>query len=170
MSASTPNDPAPHLAPQPSGRTAQAPVQRPDEMAGAASHLLLRAGELVCALPLVSVRRVLRALTVHPLPGASPELKGLCEFAGEPLPVLDLARLVRAPKGAIPAFPVTVVAWVGPPEARELVGFAADAALDVVHVPASSVVGGDGLFIRGEAVVHGRVVRVLDLAALGREE
>jgi chemotaxis signal transduction protein len=36
-----------------------------------ASHLLVRAGEYVCALPLASVRRVVRALTVHPLPGAT---------------------------------------------------------------------------------------------------
>ena len=40
------------------------------------SHLLVQAGEYVCALPLVSVRRVVRSLTVHPLPGSAPELEG----------------------------------------------------------------------------------------------
>jgi chemotaxis signal transduction protein len=133
------------------------------------NHLLVRAGEYVCALPLGSVRRIVRALTVHPLPGASPELCGLAEFAGEPMPVLDLARLVGAPPGAGAAHPVTVVVWTGPPETRAMAGLEADAALEVTDIPPGSLVGGDGGLIRGEAGVGGRVVRVLDLEALGRE-
>ena len=139
-----------------------------------ATHLLVRAGEYVCALPLGAVRQVLRSLPLHPLPGSAPELKGLAEFAGDPLPVLDLARLARAPQGANPTFPVTVVAWAGPPESRELVGLAADAALDVAALPAAAVVpaapgsGGDGGLVAGEAIVAGQVVRVINLQALGQ--
>ena len=133
----------------------------------AGSHLLVQAGEYVCALPLRSVRRVLRALTVHPLPGATDELKGLAEFGGEPLPVLELARLIGAPPGAKPAHPVTIVVWVGPQDARELVGLAADAALEVSEVQLTSVVAGEGGFILGEALVDGAVVRVVNLEALG---
>ena len=44
------------------------------------THLLVRAGEYACALPLAQVRRVVRSLTVHPLPGAAGELEGLAEF------------------------------------------------------------------------------------------
>jgi chemotaxis signal transduction protein len=133
------------------------------------THLLVRAGEYACALPLAAVRRVVRALTVHPLPGAAGELEGLAEFGGEPLPVLNLARLVNASPGANPSYPVTVVIWVGPAEAREMIGFAADAALEVVHVPPESIVaGGDGGFLQGEAAVGGEVVRILNLEALGR--
>ena len=134
-----------------------------------ASHLLVRAGEYVCALPLVSVRRVVRSLTVHPLPGSAPELEGLAEFGGEPLPVLNLARMVNAAPGANPSYPVTVVVWAGPADAREIMGFAVDAALEVADVPSSSVVAGGGGFLLGEAPVAGRVVRVLNLEALGRE-
>ncbi len=133
-----------------------------------ATHLLVRAGEYVCALPLGAVRRVLRSLPLYPLPGSAPELRGLAEFAGDPLPVLDLARLARAPQGANPTFPVTVVAWAGPPGSRELVGLAADAALEVAHLPADSVAGGDGALVAGEALVSGQVVRVIDLQALGQ--
>jgi chemotaxis signal transduction protein len=140
----------------------------PPAEAPAASHLLVRSGEYLCALPLGAVRRVVRALTVYPLPGAAPELKGLAEYGGDPLPVLDLARLVRAPQGANPSFPVTIVVWAGPREASELVGLAADAAVEVATVPAAAVVSGDGGFVRGEAVIDGRVVRVLDLESLGR--
>ena len=48
-------------------------------------------------------------------------------------------------------------------------GLAADAALEVVHVPADSIVAGDGGLLLGEAPVGGAVVRVLNLEALGRE-
>jgi purine-binding chemotaxis protein CheW len=133
------------------------------------THLLVRAGDYACALPLASVRRVVRAVTVHPLPGAAGELEGLAEFGGEPLPVLNLGRLIGAPPGANPAYPVTVVVWVGPAAAREMVGLAADAALEVVHVPPAAVVAGDGGLLLGEAPVGGEVVRVLNLEALGRE-
>jgi chemotaxis signal transduction protein len=133
------------------------------------SHLLVQAGEYVCALPLVSVRRVLRALPIHPLPGSAPELEGLAEFGGEPLPVLNLARMVNAAPGANPAYPVTIVVWTGPSDARELMGLAADAALEVVDLPTGSVVVGDGGFLVGEAPVAGKVVRVINLEALGQE-
>ena len=149
--------------------SAEANDAAPRSGLSAGSHLLVQAGEYVCALPLRSVRRVLRALLVHPLPGATPELKGLAEFAGEPLPILDLARLVGAPAGANPIYPVTIVAWAGPDDAREVIGLAADAALEVAEVSLASVVGGDGGFILGEAPVGNQVVRVLDLEALGRE-
>lgn len=143
------------------------PERRRSSCVGGGSHLLVRAGDQVCALPLGAVRRVVRSLAIHPLPGAAPELCGLAEFAGEPLPVLDLARLVGAPRGATPAFPVTVVVWTGPPQAREMVGLAADAALEVVEVSPEAVVGSAAGFLAGDASVAGEVVRVLDLAALG---
>lgn len=136
--------------------------------APAVAHLLVRAGEAVCALPLGNVRRVVKALAVHRLPGSAPELLGLAEYAGEPLAVLDLARLVGAAAGATPASPVTVVAAAGPREARELIGLAADAALEVVALPSDAVVGGDGGVTAGEAEVAGEVVRVVDLEALGK--
>jgi chemotaxis signal transduction protein len=131
------------------------------------AHLLARAGEVVCALPLDAVRRVVKALPVHPLPGSAGELTGLAEFAGEPLPVLDLARLVGAAPGANPAYPVTIIAWAGPDDARELVGLNADTALEVVAMEADAVVMVEGGVTAGEVSLGDEVVRVLDLVALG---
>jgi len=133
---------------------------------GALRALLVEAGEHLCAVPVHQVVRVVRALLVHPLPGASPELLGLAEFTGEPIPVLDLARLVAAPPGARPAAPVTVVAWAGPPGAREMVGLAADSALEIAEIAPAEVVTASGSLC-GEASVGGRPVRVLNLEALG---
>ncbi len=129
--------------------------------------LLVAAGEVLCAIPVGQVRGVVRALPVHPLPGAAPELLGLAEFTGEPISVLDLGRLVNAPAGARPAVPVTVVAWAGPPDARELVGLAADAALEIVEVPPAEATAADPGLVRGEITLGGRAVRVLDLETLG---
>ena len=141
----------------------------PTSGTGAASlrALLVETGEYLCALPINRVRQVVRALPIHPLPGATPELLGLAEFAGEPIPVLDLGRLVGAPTGARPANPVTVVVWAGPPDTRELVGLAADTALEIVEIaPAEVAAAGPG-FVGGELALDGRAACVLNLEALG---
>ncbi len=131
-------------------------------------YLLVQAGVDRCALPLARVRRIVRELQVTPLAGASPELKGLAEFGGEPLPVLDLARLVGATPGPTPLYPVTVIGWAGPEAGRELVGLAVDSVIEVVELAADAVVaGGDGV-VRGDAVLGESDVRVVSLAALGR--
>jgi purine-binding chemotaxis protein CheW len=131
--------------------------------------LLLQAGDYFCALPLNQIRRVVRGVNIHPLPGAAPELLGLTEASGEPLLVLDLGRLVGAPPGAQPAFPVTVIAWAGPPQAREVVGLACDAALQIVQVTTETMTASNQGVVCGDATVEGRPVRVLDLERLGAE-
>ena len=134
---------------------------------GAFRALLVAAGESLCAIPVDQVRRVVRALPVHPLPGASGQLLGLAAFTGEPIPVLDLGRLLDAPPGGRPAAPVTVLAWTGSAGSRELVGLAADAALEIVEIASGEVVSpGTGLLF-GEATVAGRTVRLMNLEMLG---
>jgi chemotaxis signal transduction protein len=142
----------------------------PGSGAGAASFraLLLETGEFLCALPIGRVRQVVRALQVHPSPGTAAGFLGLAEFAGEPIPVLDLGRLVGAPTGARPARPVTVIAWAGPAGDRQLVGLAADAALEIVEVAADVAGSGRAGVIGRQPPAGGRAVRVLDMEALGR--
>jgi chemotaxis signal transduction protein len=129
-----------------------------------AAHLLVRVGETTAALPAAAVRRVVRSLRLHPLPGAGEGLLGLAEFAGEPLAVLDLARLMGAAglAGATPA--VTVVTWIGTAGDRELVGLAVDEALEVAELDAAVAAAGAGELLFGE-----RPVQLLDLERLGEE-
>lgn len=125
-----------------------------------AEHLLVRLGETVAALPARDVRRVLRAVKVHPMSGAGEGLLGLAEFAGEPLVVLDLARLAGVETPAGPPPPVTVVAWIGPEAEREIVGLAVDEALEVTALDGAAIAG-------GEALVGGVPVRLIDLERIG---
>lgn len=128
--------------------------------------LLVQAGDRLCALPLGRVRRVVRALTVRPLPGSAPELLGLAEFGGEPLPVFDLASLVGAAPGAGAASPVTVVVLAGPDGTTELAGLAAGAAVDIADVaPLAAADGGPAPV--GRALAGDRPVSVFDLASFG---
>jgi chemotaxis signal transduction protein len=125
--------------------------------------LLVRAGDALCALPLHQVRRVVRALTVHALPGSSAELLGLAEFAGEPLPVLELATLAGGAAPAAGAARVTVVARLGRGDAAETVGLHAEEALEIVELaPPSGATRG---VVAGEALAGERRVAMLDLAA-----
>ena len=141
----------------------------PTSGTGAASFraLLVATGEYLCALPINQVRRVVRALPTHPLAGGFPRAARPRRVRGEPIPVLDLGRLVGAPPSGRPANPVTVVVLAGPPNARELVGLAADAALEIVEIaPADVAVTGPGL-VAGEVALGGRPACLLDLEALG---
>jgi len=131
-------------------------------------YLMVQVGEDLCLVPLDRIRRIVRDLDVTPLPGTTAELKGLAEFGGEPLPVLDLGQLVKAAPGPHPPYSVTVIAYAGPVEARELIGMAVDAVLEVVTVPADVIAGGGEGVVRGEALLGERQVRVVSLAALGR--
>jgi chemotaxis signal transduction protein len=135
--------------------------------AGEHRYLLIEAGDDRCILPLDRVRRIVRELQVTPLPGASNELKGLAEFGGEPLPVLDFPRVIGAAPGPNPAYPVTVIAWAGPEGARELVGLQVDAVLEVVSVAADAIVSGGEGIVRGDVSLRDRPVRVISLSALG---
>ncbi len=127
-------------------------------------HLLVRSGETLCALPLGQVRRVVKAVAVHALPGASAELLGLAEFAGEPLPVLDLGRLVGAVGEPSSGAAVTVVARIGRADPPEIVGLQADEALEILDLAAGATAPRRGLVV-GEILNAGRRITMLDLEA-----
>jgi hypothetical protein len=78
--------------------------------------------------------------------------------------VLDLGRMLglEAAGGTTPS--VTVVAWVGAPAERELVGLAVDEALEVADLEVAAAIAGGG-----ELLVGDRPVRLIDLERLGEE-
>jgi len=56
--------------------------------------LLCRVQALRCALPVDCVLETMRLLPVDPLPGTPPFLLGLSLIRGQPVPVVDAARLL----------------------------------------------------------------------------
>lgn len=132
-------------------------------------YLVLQAGQVRCAVPVHQVRRVVRAVPVYALPGSTQDLLGLAEIEGEPIPVLDLARLIQAPPGGTPACPVYIIAETGSSNRRERIALAADAAEEIVMLPPGGLAGPAAGLIQGEAVAGGQPVRVLNLAALEEE-
>src|SRR6185295_1225682 len=60
--------------------------------------LLIQARTRICALPLDHVTETLRPLPIQPVPVAPPFILGLSVIRGEPVPVVDLGRLMGFPE------------------------------------------------------------------------
>jgi purine-binding chemotaxis protein CheW len=59
--------------------------------------LVVRTADRVCALPLAIVDEIMRPLPTDPLPDVPRFVRGLAVIRGNPVPVLDLGRLLGEP-------------------------------------------------------------------------
>lgn len=125
------------------------------------AYVRLRSGDEHYALPVAETLEVIELGAVEAVPGAPDAVLGVRAVRGQPLPVFDLARLVR---GA-PSTPGQIVVTQ---YRTGTVGLAVDEVLDVTALPSDrSDVDADA--IRSSVLVEGTLVGVLDLeAALGR--
>jgi len=69
--------------------------------------LVVRAGGRTCAIPLASVVETMRSLPARPIAGVPPYVLGVALVRGEPLPVVDVERLLggEAAPRLVPAAP-----------------------------------------------------------------
>lgn len=58
------------------------------------SSLVVRAGQIFCAIPIADVVETMRATAVAALPGTPSYIAGVSIVRGEPVPVVDLAALL----------------------------------------------------------------------------
>jgi len=132
--------------------------------------LLVRSGGVFCALPANHVRRVVRGLTCHPVPGGQPHLLGLAHYGGEPLAVLDILALVSggAPRANNRA---TVILGREQRGERTVLGLAVDEALRIAAITEFSNLqpGGDGL-LQGTATLEIGAVKLLNTSVLFADE
>ena len=132
--------------------------------------LLVRSGGVYCALPANQVRRVVRGLACHPVPGGQPHLLGLAQYGGEPLAVLDILALVSggAPRANNRA---TVILGREKRGARTVLGLAVDEALRIAAMAEFSEVepGDDGL-LQGTATIDHGAVKILNTSVLFADE
>jgi len=124
----------------------------------------------LCALPAAQVRRVVRGLTCHPVPGGQPHLLGLAQYGGEPLAVLDILALVSggAPRANNRA---TVILGRENRGARTVLGLAVDEALRVAAMSEfSEVEPGDGGLLEGTATFADGAIKLLNTTVLFADE
>lgn len=98
-------------------------------------HLLIRIGAETYGLPLAAVREIASfPAKLSRVPGAPPDLLGVMNLRGRPMPVLDAARRFGAERGV--GRRVVVLAARG-----EQAAFAVDADMTIVDIDAASLFG-----------------------------
>ncbi|MDR7037558.1 MULTISPECIES: chemotaxis protein CheW [Methylobacterium] len=137
----------------------------------ASSYLLLDVAGQTCALPREAVREVLPLPDLFQPPSGGSWLAGFLNLGGNPVPVIDLARLfgLRAGRADPGLYAHLVLAADG---SRALL---VDRASDLVGVPAEAVRAVEpGQTLNGcveaEITVRGRLVHALSLARILTEE
>ncbi len=126
--------------------------------------LVVRAGGCRLALPVASLRRIVRDLQVFPLPGAEPRFAGLAQLGGEPLPVMDLGVLIGAAERTVAPNRLAVVVGIAGEAGEQLLGLAVDEAIEV-----KATVPGEQSAAAGRVWVEGEELRLFDPMELRRE-
>lgn len=103
-----------------------------------------------------SVREIVRAVTIVPLPGAPAVVEGVVNARGKIVPVLDIRGRFGLRAKALELADHLILAWAGP----RFVALRADRALDVVRVPSIEIEACEGL-VKGAHHVAG-VARLPD--------
>lgn len=106
--------------------------------------LVVRAGGRRLGLPARLVRRVVRQLTVYPIPGSAPRFAGLAQLGGEPVPVVDLAVEIGTAEPTAAPTRLAVVVEIAGAGGPVPLALAVDDAVDIVT-------GRDGTQDGGEA-------------------
>jgi purine-binding chemotaxis protein CheW len=99
----------------------------------AESALLCQVGALVCGLPLSHIVETMRPLSLSPFEGMPPFVSGLSVIRGQPVPVVDLGRLLGDEKGARPE------RWVLTRAEGRQVALAVEQVIGVRSLPASAL-------------------------------
>ncbi len=130
--------------------------------------LLIRSGEQRLLIPSERVVRILSSLRVNPLPGAAPEVMGLAQVEGEPLAVIDLARMIGGVPLAGTWVRTALELRVGPEDREEVIGLGVDKVVKLVGVEAVSTadVCTQGFF-QASTIVEGETALIVDLEKLG---
>ncbi len=95
------------------------------------SHLVVRAGRSLLALPSTEILRVLRGMPIYPAPGVSRHVLGLSRFGGEALVVYTLESLAGLQELPWSSSLTLLVIH----RKQEKVGVAVREAIEVVELP-----------------------------------
>jgi purine-binding chemotaxis protein CheW len=123
------------------------------------SHVRLRVGSELYALPVENVLEVAELGEMSAVPGAEAVVLGVRNLHGQVLPVFDLAR-VLASVGEATARRVVVAEHAG-----RLAGLAVDEVTDVSPLPAA-IEEADAEYLSGALLEDGRLLGIIDVDRL----
>ena len=130
-------------------------------------------GDQSLGIDIMAVREIRAWSLATPLPNVPPYVRGVVNLRGTVLPVIDLRMRLGLGQTDPSQRHVIIVVMIG----DQLQGLIVDAVNDIVTVADADlqpppVIGGEatGGFLEGLVPVDGRMVMVLDLAALAVEE
>lgn len=131
--------------------------------------LSFRVGEHEYSVDIMSVREIRGWTRATPLPHSAPFMRGVINLRGAVLPIVDLA--CRLDLGATETTERNVIIVV---QVRgRSIGLLVDAVSDILSIPRSELQAppdmlsdASNCFVRSLTVVEGRMLRILDLAAV----
>lgn len=104
--------------------------------------LIFSLSGLRCALPIVSIKRILRAVEISPLPQAPEIVMGLINVQGHVIPVLNIRRLFHLPEIEVNLNDQIVIACT---ETRH-VAILVDCAIAVAEYDVQDIIPSEELF------------------------
>jgi len=103
--------------------------------------LVFELDRLRLALPVVSVREVVRAVAIAPLPHAPPIVEGVINARGTLVPVFDLRRRFDLPPRPLSLGDHLILAWAGP----RLAALRVDRADELISVAPGDIEPAEGV-------------------------
>jgi two-component system, chemotaxis family, chemotaxis protein CheV len=122
-------------------------------------YVRLRVAAEAYAVPVENVREITPLGDLTAVPGALPEVLGVCNLRGQILPVADLALILGLPASTSPA--LLLVAEAGGLQA----GLAVDAVSTVSELAGPAEAAGSGL-LTGSALAGGDLIGFIDMTQI----
>ena len=98
-------------------------------------HVIMKLDGRLYGVPVGSVREVLEAPEINPLPQSPAFVKGICRVRKRSIAVLDLRAILQVPGDESSRHKHLVVVRIG----RMILGLPVDAVVDVMHLDGSSI-------------------------------
>jgi chemotaxis signal transduction protein len=117
-------------------------------------------------IPTENIIRVLRNLTIHGVPGAGAPMIGLTQYAGEPVPVIDLVELAAGEKRP-GSHSVVVLLRCGTAPTTEVVGVAIDEAVRLVTADVDFGTQAAETVVSGMVCIEGVELRLVNPEKIG---
>lgn len=133
-------------------------------------YLTFCLGDEEYGLPVLTVREIIKVMSITPVPGVPAHVKGVINLRGKVIPVVDLRLKFGLPSHDYTERTCIIVIEVAAEQGRTLMGIAVDSVSEVLNITAEETEPTpefgertDTAYMRGVAKVKGSVKILLDL-------